>query len=34
MPEVYVHALDGRTLDQNRALVKDITGAVVRHFAV
>jgi phenylpyruvate tautomerase PptA (4-oxalocrotonate tautomerase family) len=34
MPEVYVHALDGRTLDQKRALVKDITGAVVRHFAV
>jgi 4-oxalocrotonate tautomerase len=34
MPEVYVHAVEGRTLDQKRALVKDITDAVVRHFAV
>jgi 4-oxalocrotonate tautomerase len=34
MPEVYVHAIEGRTLDQKRALVKDITDAVVRHFAV
>ena len=34
MPEVYVHAVEGRTLDQKRALVKDITAAVVRHFGV
>ncbi len=32
MPEVYVHAVEGRTIDQKRALVKDITDAVVRHF--
>jgi 4-oxalocrotonate tautomerase len=34
MPEVYVHAVEGRTLDQKRALVKDITDAVVKHFRV
>jgi len=34
MPEVYVHAVEGRTLDQKRALVKDITAAVVKHFDV
>ena len=34
MPEVYVHAVEGRTLDQKRSLVKDITDAVVRHFKV
>jgi 4-oxalocrotonate tautomerase len=34
MPEIYVHALEGRTLEQKRALVKDITDAVVRHFNV
>ena len=34
MPEVYVHAVEGRTLDQKRALVKDITAAVVKHFGV
>jgi 4-oxalocrotonate tautomerase len=34
MPEVYVHAVEGRTLDQKRALIKDITDAVVRHFKV
>jgi 4-oxalocrotonate tautomerase len=32
MPEIYVHAVEGRTLDQKRALIKDITAAVVRHF--
>ena len=30
MPEVYVHAVEGRTLEQKRALVRDITDAVVR----
>jgi 4-oxalocrotonate tautomerase len=34
MPEVYVHAVEGRTLDQKRALVKDITAAVVKNFDV
>jgi 4-oxalocrotonate tautomerase len=34
MPEVYIHAVKGRTLDQKRALVKDITDAVVKNFSV
>lgn len=34
MPEVYVHAIEGRTLDQKRALIQDITAAVVKHFNV
>jgi 4-oxalocrotonate tautomerase len=34
MPEVYVYAVEGRTLDQKRALVKDVTDAVVRNFNV
>jgi 4-oxalocrotonate tautomerase len=34
MPEIYVHAVEGRTLAQKRALVRDITAAVVAHFNV
>jgi len=34
MPEVVVYALGGRTLDQKRALMKDITDAVVRNYKV
>ena len=34
MPEVYVHAVEGRTIEQKRALVRDITDAVVRHLKV
>ena len=34
MPEVYVHAVKGRTHEQKRALIKDITDAVVKKFAV
>ena len=34
MPEIYVHAVKGRTLDQKRALVKDITDAVVKNYKV
>jgi 4-oxalocrotonate tautomerase len=34
MPEIYVYAVEGRTLDQKRALVKDITDAVVKNFKV
>ena len=32
MPEVIVYAMEGRTLDQKRALVRDITDAVVKNF--
>jgi 4-oxalocrotonate tautomerase len=32
MPEIYVHAVKGRTQEQKNALVKDITEAVVKHF--
>ena len=34
MPEIYVYAVEGRTIDQKRSLVKDITDAVVRNFTV
>jgi 4-oxalocrotonate tautomerase len=32
MPEVYVYAIAGRSADQKKALMKDITDAVVRNF--
>jgi len=32
MPLVTVKALEGRTIEQKRALVKDITEAVVKNF--
>ena len=32
MPEVYVHAVEGRSAAQKRALCADITAAVVKHF--
>ena len=31
MPEVVVYIVEGRTLDQKRGLVKDITSAVVKN---
>jgi 4-oxalocrotonate tautomerase len=34
MPEVFIYAIEGRSLDQKRGLVKDITDAVVRNFNV
>jgi len=34
MPEIYVHAVEGRSIEQKRALVRDITDAVVRHLKV
>ena len=34
MPLITVKALAGRTLDQKRGLVKDITEAVVKNFNV
>jgi 4-oxalocrotonate tautomerase len=34
MPEIHVYAAEGRTLDQKRQLVKEITASVVRIFSV
>ncbi|MEW6347356.1 MAG: tautomerase family protein [Pseudomonadota bacterium] len=34
MPEVIVFAATGRTTEQKRGLVKDITDAVARNFGV
>ncbi|MFC2024246.1 4-oxalocrotonate tautomerase family protein [Chloroflexota bacterium] len=34
MPLVTVKATEGRTIEQKRALVKDITEAVVKNFKV
>ncbi len=33
MPEVIVYAVAGRSLEQKRALVKDISDAVVKNFS-
>ena len=32
MPEVYVYAVEGRSPDQKKALMKDITDAVIKNF--
>jgi 4-oxalocrotonate tautomerase len=34
MPEVIIELAEGRSADQKRALVKDITDAVVKHAQV
>ena len=34
MPQVTVKAVEGRTVEQKRALVKDITEAVAKNFKV
>jgi 4-oxalocrotonate tautomerase len=34
MPEVIVYAVEGRSVEQKRGLVKDITAAVVKNFGV
>jgi 4-oxalocrotonate tautomerase len=34
MPEIVVHALEGRSVEQKRALIKDLTDAVVRNYNV
>ena len=34
MPEVYVHIVEGRTVEQKRGLVRDITKAMVEHLHV
>jgi 4-oxalocrotonate tautomerase len=34
VPEVYIYAIEGRTLDQKRKLVKEVTEAVARNLDV
>ena len=34
MPQVTVEAFEGRTIEQKRGLVKDITEAVIKNFKV
>ena len=34
MPEIYVHAVKGRTPEQKKGLLQDITTAVVKNFGV
>ena len=34
MPEVLVHVVEGRPAEVKKALMKDITDAVVKHFGV
>jgi 4-oxalocrotonate tautomerase len=34
MPEIVVHALEGRSVGQKRALIKDLTDAVVKNYNV
>ena len=34
MPEILVHIAEGRTAESKRALMKDITDAVVKNFGV
>ena len=34
MPEIIVHAIEGRSPEQKKALCADITDAVVKHFGV
>jgi 4-oxalocrotonate tautomerase len=31
MPEIYVHLVEGRTIEQKRGLVQAITAAMVQH---
>ncbi len=34
MPEIIVYAVEGRSLEQKKGLVKDITAAVMKNFEV
>ena len=34
MPEILVHGVEGRSAEAKKALMKDITDAVVKHFTV
>jgi 4-oxalocrotonate tautomerase len=34
MPEILVHVVEGRSREAKKALMQDITDAVVKHFGV
>jgi 4-oxalocrotonate tautomerase len=34
MPEIHIYAAEGRTMEQKRQLIKDVTQAVVHNFGV
>ena len=34
MPEILVHIVEGRSIEAKKALMKDITEAVVKNFSV
>jgi 4-oxalocrotonate tautomerase len=34
MPEIFVYAAEGRTVEQKKALMKDLTDAIVRNWGV
>jgi 4-oxalocrotonate tautomerase len=34
MPEIVVYMIEGRSMDEKRALVKDVTAAVVKNVGV
>ena len=34
MPEVYIHAAKDRSIEQKRAIVKDVTDVIVKHYEV
>jgi 4-oxalocrotonate tautomerase len=34
MPEIYIYLAEGRAPDKKKAVMKDITDAVVKHFEV
>ena len=34
MPEIYIYAIEGRSLDQKRAVIEDITASITANFSV
>lgn len=34
MPEIYIYAAEGRTVEQKARLAREVTDSVVRHFKV
>lgn len=34
MPEVVIYVIEGRSIEQKRGLVKDVTSAVVKNYGV
>jgi 4-oxalocrotonate tautomerase len=34
MPEIIIYAIEGRSIDAKRAVVKDITDSIVKNFGV